>query len=219
MTGPRRVALFDMDRTLVSVETASLYVRYQREIGEATWRDGARVAWWVAQYTIGVIDAPKVAARVASTLAGMPEAKMIARCEDWVARYVVQHIGDRARRTVRFHKERGDLLAIVTGASPYASRPVAKLLDIPHVIASELEVEGEVFTGRPKDPLCYAEGKVVLTKRLAEKEGFSLEDATFYTDSHSDLPLLLAVGEPVAVNPDRRLLREARKRGMRIERW
>src|SRR5208283_3106864 len=58
-----RAALFDMDRTLIRKETASLYVRYQRERGEATWRDLARVLFWVAEYTLGVIDAPAVVAR------------------------------------------------------------------------------------------------------------------------------------------------------------
>ncbi|HEY4121702.1 MAG TPA: hypothetical protein VGM56_27740, partial [Byssovorax sp.] len=57
----RRAALFDMDRTLLRVETASLYVRYQREIGEATLRDTLRTARWVAAYTLGVLDAAKVA--------------------------------------------------------------------------------------------------------------------------------------------------------------
>jgi hypothetical protein len=53
----RRAALFDMDRTLVRVDTATLYVRYQREKGDATFRDVTRVAWWMLQYTLGVIDA------------------------------------------------------------------------------------------------------------------------------------------------------------------
>src|SRR4051812_18092640 len=55
---PMRAALFDMDRTLVRKETLTLYVRYQREIGEATRRDMLRVLYWVGQYTLGIIDAP-----------------------------------------------------------------------------------------------------------------------------------------------------------------
>ena len=43
------VALFDMDRTLVRRDTASLYVRYQRDIGEAGWRDAVKVAWWLGE--------------------------------------------------------------------------------------------------------------------------------------------------------------------------
>lgn len=215
-----RAALFDMDRTLVRKETASLYVRYQRSIGEARRRDMLRVIYWVTQYTMGMIDAPDVAARVARSLEGMPESVMAARCDDWFRRYVETHVCDLGRRAVERHRERGDLLAIVTGASPYAAHPLARRLRIPHVVASELEVaDNGSFTGKFVDPLCYGTGKIVRAKRLAEQHGFALEEATFYSDSFTDLPLLEAVAEPVIVNPDPRLERLAKRRGWRIEAW
>ena len=214
-----RAALFDMDRTLVRKETLSLYVRYQRSIGEATRRDLLRVLYWVTQYTMGMIDAPEVATRALRVLEGTPEAAMAARCDDWFRRYVETHVCDLGRRAVEHHRERGDLLAIVTGASPYVARPVARIVGIPHVVASELEVRDGRFTGRPSPPLCYAEGKIVRATRLAEAHGFTLADATFYSDSFTDLPLLAAVGEAIAVNPDPRLAREARRRKWRVERW
>jgi HAD superfamily hydrolase (TIGR01490 family) len=215
-----RAALFDMDRTLVRKETASLYVRYQRELGEATTRDLLKVTFWVAQYTLGVIDAPQVAARALKSLAGTYESVMAARCDDWFRRCVEQHVADRGRRAVEKHRAQGDLLAIVTGASPYAARPLARRLEIAHVVSSELEVADDGrFTGRYVEPLCIAEGKVTRARRFADEIGFRLEDAVFYSDSYTDLPLLELVGEPVAVNPDFRLGRVAKKRGWRIERW
>ena len=215
-----RAALFDMDRTLVRKETLSLYVRYQRSIGEATRRDLLRVLYWVTQYTMGMIDAPEVATRALRVLEGTPEAAMAARCDDWFRRYVESHVCDLGRRAVEHHRERGDLLAIVTGASPYAARPLARRLGIDHVVASELEVGPQgLFTGRFVDPLCLGDGKIVRARRLAEAEGFELSEATFYSDSFTDLPLLELVAEPVIVNPDPRLERLAKKRGWRIERW
>jgi HAD superfamily hydrolase (TIGR01490 family) len=215
-----RAALFDMDRTLVRKETASLYVRYQRSIGEARRRDMLRVLYWVAQYTMGRIDAPEVAARAARSIEGMSESVMAARCDDWFRRYVETHVCDLGRHAVEQHRERGDLLAIVTGASPYAARPLARRLGIPHVVASELEVAASGrFTGKFVAPLCYGSGKIVRTQKLAEEYGFSLAESTFYSDSFTDLPLLEAVAEPVIVNPDPRLERVAKKRGWRIERW
>jgi HAD superfamily hydrolase (TIGR01490 family) len=216
-----RAALFDMDRTLVRKETASLYVRFQRELGEARRRDLARVTWWVFQYTLGVIDAPEVAARALMTLEGIHECSMSARCDDWFRRWVEPHVCDRGRRAVERHRERGDLLAIVTGASPYAARPLARRLDIEHLVTSEIEVDPKTgcFTGKFVPPLCVGEGKVERTKRFAEEHGFRLEDATFYSDSVTDLPLLSLVGEPIVVNPDGRLRRVATKRGWRVETW
>jgi HAD superfamily hydrolase (TIGR01490 family) len=215
-----RAALFDMDRTLVRRETASLYVRYQRSIGEARRRDLVRVAYWVAQYTMGMIDAPQAAARAALSFAGTSEAVMAARCDDWFRRYVETHICDLGRHAVERHRARGELLAIVTGASPYAARPLARRLGIPHVVASELEVAADgTFTGRFVEPLCYGAGKIVRAQRLAEQHGFLLREASFYSDSFTDLPLLEAVAEPVVVNPDPRLDRVAKKRGWRVEAW
>ena len=215
-----RAALFDMDRTLVRRETGTLYVRYQHAIGEATRRDLARVMYWVAQYTLGIIDAPVVAAKVALQLEGTSETAMAARCDDWFRRYVETHVCDLGRRAVERHRDRGELLAIVTGASPYAARPLARRLGIPHVVASELEIDEDgLFTGRFVDPLCYGSGKIVRAKRLAEEHGFVLSESTFYSDSYTDLPLLEAVAEPVIVNPDPRLERVAKKRGWRIEAW
>jgi HAD superfamily hydrolase (TIGR01490 family) len=215
-----RAALFDLDRTLVRKETASLYVRYQREIGEATWRDAVRVTYWVAQYTLGIIDAPAVAARVMQGFAGMPETVLAARCDDWFHRFVEMHVCDRGREAVMRHRAQGEVCAIVTGASPYIARPVARCLGIDHIVASELEVgEDGSFTGRFVDPLCYGSGKIVRSEKLAESLGFDLRESTFYSDSFTDLPLLAHVAEPVVVNPDPRLAREAKRRGWRVEAW
>lgn len=213
-------ALFDMDRTLVRKNTAHLYVRYQREIGEATLLDTIRVTWWMAQYTLGIVDAEAVATRVLRALAGQHETVLASRCDDWFRRDVAQHVSDAARRTVHRHLEAGDLCAIVTGATRYAARPLAQSLGIPHVIASELERDAQhCFTGRHIAPLCYGRGKIARTEELANSHGFTLAEAAFYSDSITDLPLMEVVKTPVAVNPDPRLLRIARARGWRIERW
>jgi HAD superfamily hydrolase (TIGR01490 family) len=214
------VALFDMDRTLVRKNTAQLYVRYQRRKGEASLLDSLRVAWWVAQYTVGIVDAERVAVKVLRSLQGQAEKTMAARCDDWFRSDVIHHVGEEARRTVAKHRDSGDVCAIVTGAWRYSADPLARELEIPHVIATELERDDEGrFTGKHIQPLCYGHGKIARSEALAKSHGYSLRDATFYSDSISDLPLLEAVGTPVAVNPDPRLLRVAKDRGWRVERW
>jgi HAD superfamily hydrolase (TIGR01490 family) len=215
-----RAALFDMDRTLVRRDTASLYVRYLRARGGATWRDSARVLWWLSQYSLGVLDAPRVAARVLRSLAGTDETVLAARCDDWFRREVEVHVSDAGRRAVAEHRTRGEVVAIITGTNAYAARPLARHLGIAHVVASELEVgpDGR-FTGRLVEPLCYGPGKVARAAALGAELGFRVEEATFYSDSYTDLPLLAAVRTAVIVNPDLRLRTEARRRGWRIEQW
>ncbi|HRI68008.1 MAG TPA: HAD-IB family hydrolase [Polyangium sp.] len=215
-----RAALFDMDRTLVRKETASLYMRYQRDIGRATTWDLLKTFYWVGKYTFGVLDADKLADNVLSTMRGVSEPAFVRECEDWFAKYVEGHIAEKGREAVVKHRAQGDICAIVTGATRYAAGPLAQRLEIDHVVASELEIdEAGQFTGRAVKPLCLGNGKLQRAELLAERLGFVLQEATFYTDSISDLPLLERVAEPIVINPDPRLLRVAKRRGWPIERW
>jgi HAD superfamily hydrolase (TIGR01490 family) len=215
-----RAALFDMDRTLIRKDTASLYTRYRRDIGEASLKDMAQVGWWAFQYTLGVIDAPRVAMKALERFRGLDERTLAETCRVWFKDYVLEHVHVAGREAVQRHREAGDFLAIVTGATIYAARPLADELGIETVLCSELEVDADGrLTGRTIEPLCYGQGKVVRSQRVAETAGFELSDATFYSDSITDVPLLAAVGTPIVVNPDRRLRREAARRGWRVESW
>lgn len=216
----RRAALFDMDRTLVRVETATLYLKHERRTGEATWQDVVRLAYWVMLYNFGVLDASRVANNALRKVRGTPEAALVAKCEAWFHKDVAKHISPVGRRAVRRHKEAGDVCAIVTAASKYGAIPLAGVLGIEHVVSTVLEVDEKgLFTGRAENPLCIGEGKLTRAGRLLDELGIALGDAVFYTDSIQDLPLLERVGEPVCVNPDVRLRRLAKKRGYRVEAW
>jgi HAD superfamily hydrolase (TIGR01490 family) len=218
-TMPPRAALFDLDRTLVRVNTTSQYVRFQREAGLATWRDSLKMTIWLARYTVGLIDAQAIAEKALAQFEGQTEAQMIDDCERCYLKYVREHVSASGRNAVEKHRAAGDFVAIVTGTTPYAAGPVARELGIEHMVCSELEVTAGAFTGKVRKPLAYGPGKVVLTERLAERLGFLLEDATFYTDSITDLPLMERVRQPVAINPDPRLRRIAKSRGWPIEIW
>jgi len=216
----RRAAFFDLDRTLVRVDTPRLYTRYRRQLGEATFRDSLQVAWWVLQYSVGVIDAPRVARKALESFAGKEESWLIQSCDEWFPQYVLPEIQARGREIVKSHREAGDLVAIVTAATSYVAHPVARELGIDHVICSELELdENRRFTGKVIEPLCYGEGKIVRAGALLEREGIGFDKVTFFSDSITDLSLLSKVDVPVAVNPDRRLLRAARARGWQVQNW
>ncbi|HMJ12429.1 MAG TPA: HAD family hydrolase [Polyangiaceae bacterium] len=215
-----QAALFDMDRTLIRKDTATLYTRYRRDIGEASWRDTVRVAYWLLQYTLGVIDAERVAAQALRSFTGKAESWMVSTCEEWFQGYVLPHVCEKGREAVARHRERGDIVAIVTSATPYAARPLARELGIDHVVCTELEVDDAgCFTGQVRRPMCYGPGKIELSQRIAQTLGFSLEEATFYSDSITDLPLLERVKSPIVVNPDARLRRIAQRRRWPIEIW
>jgi len=86
-------------------------------------------------------------------------------------------------------------------------------------VCSELEVVDGRFTGQPIEPLCYGEGKIIRAGALLDEHRIGFDKVTFFSDSITDLPLLSKVSVPVAVNPDRRLLRTARARGWEVQNW
>ena len=216
-----RVALFDMDRTLVDVHTAQLYLRLQRELGEIGLLEALRCSYWLLLYGFGWIKAESVALRLLADYRGRPEEWLRERCRQWFQSHVRVCISSVGRTRVREHQAAGHQVAIATSAVRQAALPLAEELCIEHLVCSELEVEVEAraLTGTFERPLCYGAGKLERARILVQSLGSSLDQAVFYTDSITDLPLLEAVGQPIAVNPDPRLRRLARRRGWPIEDW
>lgn len=214
-----RACLFDLDRTLVRVNTASLYARWQVREGEARRRDAVRVAWWIARYTLGLIDAESIARSLARPMVGRDEARFAERVERWVRDEVLPHVAPAAIEEIARRKADGYLCAIVTASTSYSADPVGRAVDIEHVLASRLAVSDGVFTGEVVPPFCYGEGKVVAVEAWARAHDVDLAASAFFTDSISDLPLLERVGEPVVVNPDPRLRWVARRRRWPVRAW
>ncbi len=215
----KRACLLDLDRTLVRVNTASLYARWQVREGEARRRDGLRVAWWIARYTLGLVDAETIARTLARPMVGRDEARFAERVERWVGEEVLPHVAPAALEEIRRRRDAGDLCAIVTASTSYSADPVGRAVGIEHVLASRLEVVDGAFTGEVVPPFCYGEGKVVAVEAWARAHDVDLAQSAFFTDSISDLPLLERVGEPVAVNPDPRLRLLAWRRRWPVRVW
>jgi HAD superfamily hydrolase (TIGR01490 family) len=213
-----QAALFDMDRTLVRVNTGHLYMRWRFQRNEASLAEILRFAGWMAQYTFGVVDFGQVSARALSTLQGVEEASLRDDCRTWYDRMVREHVSEDARREVDRCRREGRLVAILSASTPYATTPLAEELGIEHVLCTTLEVRDGKFTGAC-ERICYGGGKVRAAEQWAEQHGVDLGRSAFYTDSVSDLPMLERVGEPRVINPDPRLRLLARRRRWPVEWW
>src|SRR5690606_20108428 len=111
------------------------------------------------------------------------------------------------------HRERGDTLVIVTSTNSFITRPIARLLGVPHLIATDPETVDGRFTGRVAGTPCFRQGKVVRLEGWLRAHARTLAGSWCYSDSHNDLPLLERAAHPVAVDPDERLRAVARARG------
>src|SRR5690606_23830390 len=118
-----------------------------------------------------------------------------------------------ARRLVDIHRHAGRATYIVSAAPREIVEPLAVALGMTGGVGTCGEVDDGIYTGRLDGPFCYGEGKVEAIRELARWEGFDLGQCYAYSDSASDLPMLSAVGHPVAVNPDSKLERHARTHG------
>lgn len=215
----RRAAFFDMDRTLVRVNTARLWAAWQRRHGQARRREFVVILWWLARYSVGAIDVPTVARDVIARMKGRSEAEFEAEVVRWVETEVLREISDAARDAVRAHRAAGDLVALLSTTTIYAGRAVAAAVGIEHVLASRFRVVEGRFTGEVDGLLVYGAGKVSAAEAWAREHSVDLGRSVFYTDSISDLPMLERVGEARVVNPDPRLRWVARRRGWPVSIW
>lgn len=213
------IAFFDLDRTLLSVNAGRLWVRAELREGHLTRWQAARAAAWIFGYHLGYSRMERILEEGVATLAGQDEATLRARTRAFYEREVATTFRRRARAVVERHRAEGHALVLLSSTSPYLAEPVCDTLGLAHALCNRFEVVEGRFTGRPVAPLCFGAGKLAHAEALARELGERLEEATFYTDSASDLPVLEKVGRPVAVHPDPRLLRIAQRRGWAIEDW
>lgn len=215
---PRSLALFDLDDTLVHGNTVLLYFRDQWQRGLVSNRALLRAVALLAGYKLDLIDMPAVIAQTTQEAKGSPEQHLIDVGEALFPQ-VRERLVPAAVAAVQAHLARGDEVAIVTASMAYVAGPVARLLGIPHVVGTEVEVQQGVLTGRLVGEPCFGKGKIGKAQALADRVGLPLSGAWFYTDSRSDLPLLQAVARPMVVRPDPRLRLAAKRNGWPILAW
>ncbi len=137
--------------------------------------------------------------------------------EEVVSEFMLQKVSAAAVRRIREHRAAGHRTILITAAAEPFIRPITPLFDV--VIAAKLAVRDGKYTGYLAEPPLVGEARGAWLRRYAQLEGADLKQSYAYADSHSDLALLRAVGNPVAVSPDAALLRVAKRRRWPIEEW
>jgi HAD superfamily hydrolase (TIGR01490 family) len=209
---PRIGAFFDLDKTLISENSGSLYMRYRYQQGEIGGLELLKGLGAYLQYKLGILDIRNWTKNMMVQFRGQSEAELEEQARVWCEEAVVRTIYPRAAELLREHEQQGHIVAIVSGATKFVVRPLAERLGVRHFLYTRLEVEKGRFTGRVVEPICFEEGKIYWIQQFIEQQGIDLAKSFFYTDSITDLPLLDLVGHPVAVNPDPLLYRAAVRR-------
>ncbi len=216
-------AFFDLDKTLMAGSSGLHWARAARQAGLLSRRQMARYGWQNVRFRLqGSTDAgtDRVVAEVSDMIRGRRVVDF-QRMTPKVLAGVLPRLYPQMLDTAYAHQDAGRPVYIVTAASQEMAAMMAHVLAFDGAIGARSEVIDGVYTGRPGGPFTYREGKASELRRLAAEERLDLGASYAYSDSESDLPMLRAVGHPVAVNPDAELAKVARQEGwstMRFDR-
>jgi HAD superfamily hydrolase (TIGR01490 family) len=221
MSEQRGAAFFDLDKTLIEGSSALHFARAAYRAGMLSRRQLARDAWSNVRFRLrGSTDeaTEELKQRVLGAIAGQRVVDL-ARLGPDVLAGILPLLYREVLLEAYAHQDAGRRAFIVTAASQELADVLASVLVLDGGVGMRSEVVDGVYTGRAAGPFTYREGKAEAIRELAEREGIDLGRSYAYSDSESDLPMLRAVGHPVAVNPDATLARVARAEGWRIMRF
>jgi HAD superfamily hydrolase (TIGR01490 family) len=208
-------AFFDLDRTLLRRSSALALAGSFRDRGLISRRQLAKAAGWQLLFVLR--GASHEAVRRAAedglvVLRGFTPREMRELVADAMEPVLQPLVYAEPLHLVEQHRGRGEPVYIVSATLQEIVDAIAEELGFDGALGTTCEVVDGAYTGRALRAL-HAEAKAECVRELAASRGFDLEDCTAYSDSHTDLPFLEAVGKPVAVNPDRELRRVAAERG------
>ena len=217
MPRPLPLTLFDLDHTLLDGDSDVLWCEFLIQCGELDRAQfEPRNQRMERDYKAGTVSPQAFCEFYVSTLAGRSRQQWEPLRREFLEQVIAPRIGHAAQGLVERHRGAGDLVVMTTATNRVITELTAAHLGLPHLIATECEVGADGrFTGRTSGTLNMRDGKVTRLHEWLAAQRIDARDCetTFYSDSINDLPLLLAVRKPVAVNPDMRLAAVAAERG------
>ena len=215
-----KLALFDLDHTLLSGDSDVLWCEFLMQQGVLDRAEfEPRNAHMARHYADANVTAQAFCDFYVGTLAGRSPTGWQPLCEQFLNDVVAPRIPASAHALVDEHRQQGHTLVLTTATNRVITEMTASHLGITELIATDVELADGVCTGRTSGTLNMREGKVQRLREWLTSRGMAtalIEQATFYSDSSNDLPLLSAVGEPVVVDADARLLAHAHSAGWRV---
>ena len=215
---PPAAAFFDLDKTLIEGSSAIHFGRAAYRRGLVSRRQLAKDLFANIEFRLrGSTDegTDALRQRILDSIAGHRVVDLARLSPEMLAGILPRAYPEMLDVAWR-HQDEGRRVFIVTAASQELADTMASVFQFDGGIGMRSEIRDGYYTGRPDGPFTYREGKAEAIRAVAAEEGFDLAECWAYSDSESDLPMLRAVGHPVAVNPDAELLRVARENGWQV---
>ena len=212
--GQQKLAIFDLDNTLLKGDSDHAWGEFliQKGLVDAVEYKKANDGFF-QDYNNGTLDINAYLSFALKPIAGQSADALTALHGEFMATCVAPMRLVQADALLAKHREAGDYLLIITATNDFVTRPIAQLLGVDDILASNAEHIDGVYTGKPAGTPCFKEGKVTRLNEWLADNPFDLSEACFYSDSRNDIPLLEVVGHAVAVDADSALLAHAAKAG------
>lgn len=204
------LAIFDLDNTLLSGDSDYLWGVFLGEQGivdaEFYERENER---FYQEYKDGKLDIMEFLQFSLAPLAENKLEDLLTWRQQFIQSKILPIIPEASYELIRKHEQQGDTLMIITATNAFVTKPIADLLGIKTLIATEPEFADNRYTGRVHGEPSFQYGKVIRLNEWLEENNQSLSGSYFYSDSHNDIPLLVKVDHPIAVDPDETLRNHA----------
>lgn len=170
-------------------------------------------------YKSRLIKGEKIITRMLRWLRGLPAPEVFQFARDVFQKKIRHSIRQGALDEIQRHQKIKAKVVLLTASVSFLAQQIAEYLKIDDIICTDLEIVNNHFTGQASGDLCFEQIKLERARNYCSTHNLSLQDAYYYGDSISDLPVLEAVGNPKCVSPDKWLRKEARQRAWAVCNW
>lgn len=199
------IAFYDLDHTILSANSATALVEESRKRGVMTSGQYRHAVWLSILYKLNLGDPVKMIGRMLTWLKGLQEKDIKLLCEEIYHSSIKLTIRPEILDSFDLHRSAGAAVVLLSSATTPICEVVSAHLQMDEVICTRLETKDGAFTGRTQGKLVYGTEKKHRLYHFCEEQKSDVQKAWYYGDSHTDQYVMKAVGNPVAVSPDRRL--------------
>ncbi len=210
------IAAFDLDKTLLSVNSSRLVVKMSRSFGLMKRREYNQAIFYSLVYKFDLKNPNEILLSMMQWIKGLKEKEVIYLAGKHIVPEMQKNIRQEMVSALEFHRSNNARLVLLSSALPYFCNPIAEYLGMDDVVCSRLEVNNGYFTGNPINKLVFGEEKAARMKAYCHVNNFSLTSTWYYGDAYSDRFILQSVGHPVCVKPEIKLGWLAKKKGWKI---
>ena len=204
-------AFYDLDHTILDGNSATHLVQEARKRGVMSERQYRHAVWLSILYKLDMGDSTRMINRMLTWLKGVEEADITTLAQEIFDHTIKETIRPEILETIREHRAQKAKVVLLSSATTPICQPVSLYLELDEMICTRLESESGILTGHTHGKLVYGPEKKVRMLAYCHENNYDPREAWYYGDSHTDKYVMEAVGFPVAVSPDKKLLRIANR--------